>query len=372
MAKQKGNTERIVFSEVAQELIGLLDSSSVKKCNIRLLKDAASVTIKAVSACSSIHAARKRMKQGKSRRQIARVLEGLELATLENEINGRLKTNSKPLRNGNWTVAIDTHLIAYHGQKHQTNDEISRSKQKDGTTHFHTIATAYVVDSYGRRWTIAAIFVRKGTSMRSIVQQLISLIRKCKINIKLLLLDRGFYAINVIILLMRWDIPFIMPMKGKGLPKKRGSYGSLYTMKSIVDGKIRTLVVQAISVVKYNRGKRFGHKGSVHWCYIIYKVNRPYRDIANLYRRRFGIECSYKLNKSRRPRSSTRNPAIRLFLFAASAFLQNRWISVKRMFCKRVTKASPEMITLKDFADIMLSVIRRAYGEITEFVVVPR
>ncbi len=62
------------FRCASEILVTVLDNASYAKRNRRLLHDAAAVTVKAVCSHSSIHGARKRMKKGKSRRQIARVM----------------------------------------------------------------------------------------------------------------------------------------------------------------------------------------------------------------------------------------------------------------------------------------------------------
>jgi putative transposase len=353
--------------EAAGQLIKILDAASVRKHTKTLLKDAAFVTIKAASARSSIHGARKRMKKGKSRRQIARVLEGLDLQGVAKEVNLVLRTDAKAkFRGQTLSVAMDIHAISYHGHPYKDKDELGRSKQKDGTTRFHMLATAYVVGKKKKRFTLAVVFVPCGTTMRAVVQALLSLLNKCGIMVDQVLLDRGFYAIEVVRLLMRLNIGFIIPMRGKRLEKRKGSYQTVYRMRSVIDGKPTEQIVNAVSVIKYNRGKRFKHHGAMQLCFITYKVNLGLREIAERYRKRFGIESSYKLNKAIRPRTSSRNPAIRMFLFSAAVLIQNIWVEVKRLFCKRTSRASALMVTLRDFADVLLYWVRKYYGENTE------
>jgi len=367
VGRQRIERGKVAFSEVAQDLVKILTNASAIHHTAKLLRDTASVTIKAASSRSSIHGARKRMRKGKSRRQIARVLEGLELEKTVNETNIILRRKVKIKFQGQMlSVAIDIHAIPYHGHPYDNEKELGRSKQKDGTTRFHMIATAYVVGKKKKRFTLAVVFVPCGTSMRQVVQQLLALLRKCDIQVHQVLLDKGFYSIEVVKLLMRLNIGFIIPMRGKRLKKKKGSYQTTYLMKSVINGKPAKQLVNAVSVIKYNRGKRFKHHGAMQLCFITYKVTLGLREIAERYRKRFGIESSYKLNKAIRPRTSSRNPAIRLFLFGASALIQNVWVDVKQQFCKWLARTDPRMITLHDFANILLSWVRKQYGEITD------
>ena len=355
-----------ILRNMSQILITVLNNASCRIHNQRLVSDAAAVTIKAASSHSSIHGARKRMRKGKSRRQIARVLENLDLKKVENETNSILRDDAKKRFGGQIIdVAIDIHGIPYHGGPYKDKKEIGRSKQKEGTTKFHMIATIYLIGKKRKRFTLAITFVPLGTTMREIVQTLLYLLKRCGIKVGTLLLDRGFYSIEVVRLLMRLNIGFIIPMKGNRLKKEKGSYGTTYLMKSVKDGKPISQLVGAVSVIRYNRGKRFRHHGAMQLCFIIWGIGLGLRSIAEFYRKRFGIESSYKLDKSIRPRTSSKNPAIRLFLFDAAAIIQNFWVAAKMIFCKRICRASEKMITLRDFADILLHQVRVYYGEKT-------
>jgi len=366
MRKRKAEKGEASFSVVVQNLITILISASTKNHNQKLLRDTAVVTIKAASSRSSIHGARKRMCRGRSRRQIARVLEGLNLQGVAEEVNLVLRADAKAkFRGQTLSVAMDIHAIPYHGHPYKDKDELGRSKQKEGTTRFHMLATAYVVGKKKKRFTLAVVFVPRGTTMRAVVQALLSLLNKCGIRVNQVLLDRGFYAIDVVRLLMRLNIGFIIPMRGKRLEKRKGSYQTVYRMRSVINGKPTEQIVNAVSVIKYNRGKRFKHHGAMQLCFITYKINLGLREIAERYRKRFGIESSYKLNKAIRPRTSSRNPAIRMFLFSAAVLIQNIWVEVKLLFCKWLPRCDSRMVTLRDFADVLLCWVRRQYGENT-------
>lgn len=362
--RKKIDRSKCAYQNVVKELTTILNNSTVTQHKQRLLNDAVAVSIKAASTHSSIHGARKRMKIGKSRRQIARVLEGLDLQTVEDETNSILRVDAK-IRFGGQTInfAADIHLIPYHGGPHERKEEIGRSEQKEGTTKFHMMATAYVIGKGRKRFTLAVKFVPLGTSMRQIVQELLYLLKRCGVKVNILLLDRGFYSIDVVKLLMRLNIGFIIPMRGNRLKKRKGSYRTTYMMKSVKDGKPISQLVGAVSVIKYNRGKRFKDHRAMQLCFIIYRIDMRLHRIAEFYRKRFGIESSYKLNKAIRPRTSSRNPAIRLFLFGAALIIQNIWVGIKLTFCKRLRNDSELMITQYDFAGILVYWVRRYYGE---------
>ncbi|EQD66793.1 transposase IS4, partial [mine drainage metagenome] len=123
-------------------------------------------------------------------------------------------------------ACMDIHAIPYYGGPHKDKKETGRSKPKDGTTKFHMMATAYLIGKRGKRLTLAVTFVPKGTTMRAVVQALLCLLKRCGITVGRLLLDRGFYAIDVVRLLMGLNVGFIIPMKGNRLKKKKKSYST--------------------------------------------------------------------------------------------------------------------------------------------------
>lgn len=368
LLKKKNNKDdgKRAFQKVTSIVRDILKRASLLGGNARLISDTAAVAVKAAASHSSVHAARKRMKKGKSRRRIDGVLEVLDLKKVEDGINVFLRADvKKNLRCKVLDVSMDIHQIPYHGGPYESKEEITGGQSKEGTTKFHAMATAYIIGKRGKRFTMAIKFVPRGMSMRGIVQDLLELLRKCGIRVRMLLLDRGFYSIDVVKLLMRFNIGFIIPMRGKRLEKRKGSYSTMYLMKSVKDGKPVSQLVNAVSVIKYNRGKRFKHHGAMQLCFITYGIGIGFYRMAEVYRKRFGIESSYKLNKAIRPRTSSRNPARRLLLFGTSMLIQNTWVEVKLTFCRHVAKTSRRMITLRDFADILLSWIRRFYGEDT-------
>lgn len=363
----KKTVERQAYEKIAAALEHLLSSSTTKTFRQQTLRDAAAITIKAAANASSLHAARKHMKKGKSRRQAAKTLENLDLKTLLKQANKHLSRQARRLIGDKpITVSADLHESPYHGKPFKEANEVRGGKQKDGTRHFHAYATAYA-NAGRKRITLAIVFVPNHSSMRGVVMQLLELLRQAGIRVKKLLLDKGFFSVDVIRLLKRLNIPFIMPLKGSRLKKKRGSYKTFYVVRTVAGGVYREERVKAYSVVRYDTGKRFGKRGSRHWQYVSWGVSLTPKQIAREYRRRFGIESSYKLLKRARPRTSSRNPAYRAFLLVASFFLQNAWVEVKRVFCWRVPRWSEFFVSFRDFLDAVLAVVRLLYGEAAGF-----
>src|SRR5258708_14790898 len=146
-----------------------------------------------------------------------------DYAKLQQGVNRALIADvPKPLRQRPQRVAIDLHLVPYYGLPMEDPKEIYRSQAKAGTHNFHAYASAYVV-FHGQRFTIALTPVEYGEKMKPIVQRLLAIVRKTCVRPGLLLLDRGFYSIEVIRYLQRARVPFLMPAVARGrLPAEGG------------------------------------------------------------------------------------------------------------------------------------------------------
>ena len=94
-------------------------------------------------------------------------------------------------------IAIDFTLIPYHGQPARQEREIRRGQPKHGTTHFQADATAYVVQ-HGQRYTLAMTSVLGDENVKPVVQRLVQQVRRLGVKIRLLLVDKEFFSVEVV------------------------------------------------------------------------------------------------------------------------------------------------------------------------------
>jgi hypothetical protein len=228
-------------------------------------------------------------------------------------------------------LAIDWVLVPYHGEPAKEEEEIKRGVARAGTTHFHCYATAYMVYQ-NQRLTLAMTFVRKSDTMVKTLSRLFKRLEVLKIRIKKAYLDKGFYSIAVIRFLKARDLSFIIPAVTRqtgGVGKLfvgQASYAMTYTLHS---QKLGTETVDLALTRKYSKG-RYRRKRSKWFAYVTYRIRTQPLQIFQFYRRRFGIESSYRQMNRVRARTSSTNPALRLLFVGVAFLILNLWVVLKR------------------------------------------
>jgi putative transposase len=241
------------------------------------------------------------------------------------------RRRKRPLR-----VAIDLTLLPYYGQHPLDHREIYRSKAKRGTNSFFAYATAYLV-LHGERFTLAVTPVTRSELLKDILQELLRLVSQAGLKPGLLLLDRGFYSVAVIRYLQQARRPFLMPVVCHGrkadhplgpsgskvfqLMKKSGWF--TYTLQ---DGKKNKATV-SICVKRSYWKDRHGRKKRDTWVYAYWGIT-PHRVdwVKETYRKRFGIETSYRQMNQCRIRTTTKRFNVRFLYVAIALLLRNLWV----------------------------------------------
>jgi hypothetical protein len=296
------------------------------------------VLFTAASRLTSLVAACLHLKNAPSKETIRKALLASlpTYAKLQKALNRALAGDlPKPLRKRKQRIAIDLHLVPYYGEAWKDPKEIYRSQAKAGTNSFHAYASAYVV-LRGQRYTVALTPVERGEDMKSVVQRLLGIARQASVRPRLLLLDRGFYAIDVIRYLQTARVPFLMPAIARGRKPtkdkpatgiraftewKRSGWGS----HQLVSGKRKATV--SICVHCSNLAGRRKKKGRVAWVYAYWGFKpTATRWVADTYRERFGIETSYRQLHQARITTCSRNPSLRLFYIGLALILRNVWV----------------------------------------------
>ena len=260
------------------------------------------------------------------------------LPVLEGRLNDALLgVGLRRLRRRAWPVAIDWHLVPYYGRPQRSRNEVYCSKPRQGTTRFHAYATACVVHA-GRRYTLALSWVRRHETGAVVLRRLLAGLRQRGLRIKLLLLDRYFYGVPVMALLQELRVPFLMPVADRGRKprKRRRATSGLRWLRrqkagwyshTLKRGKQEVKVSVCVCYHSYRR-RGSGERRRQKLLFAAWRVRGAPREIHRRYRRRFGIESSYRQARQARIHTCTRDPRVRLVFVAVALLLRNLWVWV--------------------------------------------
>jgi len=243
---------------------------------------------------------------------------------LERSINDGLRAHWPKRRgrgSGGDLVAIDLHQRPYYGDR--ATPGILNGSAKLGTKYFWTYATLVVVEPR-RRWTLALAAVDNN------------------LNVRCVLLDRGFYAGPVIRWLQDHEYPFVMPAVRRGSVGNgtKGSTGTARFFAMTQGGAFEHTWKQRgtgpevsahVTVVRVLAGGRRGrgrprHRKTLVYVHSATVPGRTGRWFVRTYKRRFGIETSYRQLGEGLASTCTTDRRLRVLLVGVALLLRNVWV----------------------------------------------
>jgi putative transposase len=309
-----------------------------------------------LAACSwltSLSEACQRFRRAPSRETARQALRAnlSDADELQRRLNGALRDRlPRRLLRRRQVLAADLTLVPYHGQPAPgEQDEVYRGQARDGTTHFHAYASLYVAHQ-GRRFTLALRRVRRGETLEQVVRDLLRQARAEGVRPRFLLLDRGFFTAGVVRYLQAARCPFIllMPCRGRTPDHPRGVGGtqrhcyrkrSRWDEHSWADKQGRRATVRVCVRVGRRKVRRPGRRARPKGTsrpFAFWGLRPPsYRWVEETYRRRFGIESSYRQLRQAKARTATRSALVRLLWVGLALLLRNVWVWVHEEYLAR-------------------------------------
>jgi len=273
-------------------------------------------------------------------------------------------------------IAIDFHDRPYYGKTSQEEGLWVRGKAKNGTTRFYRVITAYVILSR-LRVTLAIAFFLPGNDTVTMLDQLVHRVKALGIQVQCLFLDKGFAGIEVMDYLSRQGLPAAIacPVRGKTGGTRalcRGNKSHLAT--HTFEGKSGSFTAQLAVCRVFTTAKRTGRmQRRAEWLvFILINLDLSPRQVRRLYRRRFGVETSYRCAGQVRGWTTSKNPAYRFLLIGLSFFLLNVWLHLRWLFTQVPRRGRRRLdvkrFQLTRFASFIVRALERRYGYVHEIV----
>lgn len=271
-------------------------------------------------------------------------------------------------------IAIDFHDRPYYGKTSQEQGLWVRSKAKDGTTRFYRVATAYVILK-GLRVTLAIRFVLPDSDTVSVLDSLLRHLVELGIDIQRLFLDKGFAGVEVMDYLAfhRWPTLIACPIRGKtggtrALCQGHKSYRTPHTFK----GQRKSFTAELAVCRVFTTAQRTGRmKRRADWLiFILIHLDLSPLQARRAYRRRFGVETSYRCAGQVRGWTTSKNPAYRFVLLALSFFLLNVWLHLRWLFTQVPRRGCRQLdvkrFRLTRFAKFIIRALEQHYGYVCQ------
>lgn len=267
------------------------------------------------------------------------------------------------------TLAIDFHDDPYYGDKN--NSYVMGMKPKLGTSCCFRYASICVVQRK-KRFTVGVLPINPLTIKKRVVEKLIRTANKY-VKISKVLLDRGFYTVEVIETIKGLKIKYIMPaIKTDAMKKviiernnKKRTKVSEYSIKdnSGKSTKVKLIILKS----KVKKPKTIYDKYFVLITNIKIRFKHLITQIPKEYRKRWGIETSYRVKHEFLAKTTCRKYTVRYYYFILSAILYNVWIILNLLACryKGVVNSNMRLITTYTMQSLLQDEIIEYYDSVS-------
>jgi len=246
--------------------------------------------------------------------------------------------NRRQWRKRRWVIAIDTHLAPFYGDRAAPG--IVGGKKKQGTKYFYGYATAVLIH-HRARYTVGLLALDPSMKPHEVVAALLEQCHDNGLRVSGVLLDAGFGGGDVLLHLQAAGLSYVVPLQrcgNGGGPRNRrfdAADGSVADLTWRTE-RSRRAVTTATVVVRRSRDgatKLYAFGG---WDAesALAAVSRAAVARVN-YRRRFGIETSYRQLNEWKGRTTSKDVAYRLLLVGLALLLRQVWVYLTGLIARR-------------------------------------
>ena len=224
-----------------------------------------------------------------------------------------------------WTAAIDTHYEPFYGES--TNEWIHRYKPAKGCKGSYKFITISIVIG-DMKFTLLALPVMRGEYQEELIEELINEARKY-LKIDLVLFDRGFYSGNIADRLKALKINYIIfapqNKKNKKFLEETPEFTSRFLHHELPTYKIKNPGKVKIKLLIVKDFVDWKSLFIYDWIFCTNLSNLKALSYVKLYKKRWGIETTYRMFGKLRILTTSINPIARYFLFLVVILIYNLW-----------------------------------------------
>jgi len=244
----------------------------------------------------------------------------------------------KGLRLKDVAVAFDWHDQPYYGKP---MPGMVGTKPKRGTYHAFSFLTASILTP-GRRLVLCIVPLSSRMELSELVLGLITRIQKCVKGLGYVAFDNGFQSSELILELQKRQVPFILPLRDTVKLKRRRRWMRYARRFNYATQGVAVDVVEAQDA-----------KGRMY--FLATNIAASPKRILRMYKRRWGIETSYRKIREFLPKTTSRSWIVRIFNFIFACLLYNAWVVLNAKTQTPITTIAIKLTYIWNFLILMMA-----------------
>lgn len=243
----------------------------------------------------------------------------------------------KGLRLRDVAVALDWHDQPYYGKPMLG---MVGTQPKRGTCHAFSFLTASILTA-GRRLALCIVPLTSREDLSTLVLALIERIQGYVKRIGYVAFDNGFQSSELILELQRRRIPFILPLRDTVKLERRRRWMRYARRFTYTTQGVAVDVVEAQDA----KGRRY---------FLATNMVASPKCILRMYKRRWGIETSYRKIREFLPKTTSRSWVVRIFNFIFACLLYNAWVVLNARVQTPITTIAIKLSYIWNFLILMM------------------
>jgi hypothetical protein len=240
---------------------------------------------------------------------------------------------SRRWRQRRWDVAIDLHYCPFYGDRRTPG--IVGGQKKHGSKYHYAYATAVLIHRR-YRYTVGLLALERKYKPHEVVAALLAQLDRHGLKLRGVVLDSGFDSGETLLLLQGRDLSYTVPLRKKGTGTNRRNacfalpLGTITEVDWVTEQSRKPVRTQAV-VLRRSQDQvvqvyAFGGWGPAEEAL----VRQRARLARQAYRRRFGIETSYRQQNQGKGLTTKKDVVYRLLLVGLALLLRQVWVFLTR------------------------------------------
>jgi hypothetical protein len=240
---------------------------------------------------------------------------------------------SRRLCRREWVIAIDEHRCPFYGDR--STPAVTGGQKKHGTKYAFGYATAALVH-HRHRFTVGLVALTGGEKPHEVVRALLAQVERRGLKPRGVVLDSGFDSGDVLLLLQGRRLSYTVPLRKKGSSRNRRNavwdlgVGAVteVSWKTDKGGKPVSTRAAVMRRPKERQKKVYAFGG---WGAGEARSQARRAALARRwYRKRFGIETSYRQMRQCQAKTTKKDARYRLLLIGIGLVLRQPWVWLTR------------------------------------------